>query len=365
MSDLLKNTDYKNWLVDLKSTIQQRQIKAALAVNSELILLYWELGKQIAQKQENTKWGTGLIEQISKDLRIAFPDVNGFSKSNLYSIKIFYLTYSQYDTILHQVGGKLEVNKNLPEIVTHYCINIPWRHIVLVLQKVKNIKETEFYFQETIKNNWSRNVLNIHIQSKLYERQGKAISNFNNVLPLYEADLLNETLKNPYNFDFLTLEKNVLEREIENGLIGNMSKFLIELGKGFAFLGQQYLIEVGTKEYFLDLLFYHTKLHCYVVIELKAGEFEPEYVGKLNFYLSAVDANIKTDKDNPTIGILLCKNKDTFEVEFSLKDINKPIGVSEFSFSELPLDIQIGMPTVEELEHELFKENKDLKTHKK
>ena len=266
------------------------------------------------------------------------------------------MAFFQSDPIFHQLGGKLQPSDTLPEMVVNYCVKLPWRHIVLVLQKVKDTKEAEFYFIETLKNNWSRNVLGIQIEAKLYERQGKVISNFENVLPLFEADLLKETLKNPYNFDFLTLGKNALEREIENGLISNMSKFLIELGKGFAFLGQQYKLEVGAKEYVMDLLFYHTKLHCYVVIELKAGEFEPEYVGKLNFYLSAVDSCLKSERDNATIGILLCKNKDTFEVEFALRDVKKPIGVSEFSFNELPLEIQREMPTVEELESELFKE---------
>jgi predicted nuclease of restriction endonuclease-like (RecB) superfamily len=356
MSDLLKNTEYKSWLSVLKSTIRQRQMKAVLSVNSELILMYWELGKQIVEKQVNAQWGSGLIDSVSRDLRLEFPDVSGFSKSNLYSMKAFYLAFFQSDAIFHQLGGKLQPSDTLPEMVVNYCVKLPWRHIVLVLQKVKDTKEAEFYFIETLKNNWSRNVLGIQIEVKLYERQGKVISNFENVLPLFEADLLKETLKNPYNFDFLTLGKNALEREIENGLISNMSKFLIELGKGFAFLGQQYKLEVGAKEYVMDLLFYHTKLHCYVVIELKAGEFEPEYVGKLNFYLSAVDSCLKSERDNATIGILLCKNKDTFEVEFALRDVKKPIGVSEFSFNELPLEIQREMPTVEELESELFKE---------
>lgn len=357
MSDLVKNKEYKKWLCYLKSTIKQRQLKAALSVNAELILLYWELGRQIVEKQEEAKWGSGLIDSVSMDLRLEFPDVSGFSKSNLYSMKSFYQAFSESDVIFHQLGGKLKTPDDLPEIIKNYCVKLPWRHIVLILQKVKDKKEAAFYFAETIKNNWSRNVLGIQIEVKLYERQGKVISNFENVLPAFEADLLKETLKNPYNFDFLALGKQALEKEIENGLIANMSKFLIELGKGFAFLGQQYRIEVGTKEYFMDLLFYHTKLHCYVVFELKAGGFEPEYVGKLNFYLSAVDSYIKSEIDNPTIGILLCKNKDSFEVEFALRDVKKPIGVSEFSFNELPLEIQREMPTVEELEGELFRDD--------
>jgi predicted nuclease of restriction endonuclease-like (RecB) superfamily len=203
MSDLLKNTEYKSWLSYLKSTIKQRQLKAVLSVNSELILLYWELGRQIVEKQEEAKWGSRLIDSVSRDLRLEFPDVSGFSKSNLYSMKAFYLAFSQSEVIFHQLGGKLKPSDVLPEIVEKYCVKLPWRHIVLILQKVKDTKEAEFYFIETIKNNWSRNVLGIQIEVKLFERQGKVISNFENVLPVFEADLLKESLKNPYNLIFL------------------------------------------------------------------------------------------------------------------------------------------------------------------
>ncbi len=356
MIELIKDSDYKNWLIDLKSKIKQSQIKAALSVNAEVILLYWDLGKQIVEKQKTANWGFSVINQLSKDLSEEFKDLKGFSKSNLYSMKQFYETFSVYNEYFHQLGGKIEIQSPIPEIVEIYCCKLPWRHIVLVLQKVKEMEKAIFYFQETIQNNWSRNVLNMQIESKLFERQGKAITNFKNVLPALDADLLNETLKNPYNFDFLTLERNALEKEIEKGLIANITKFIMELGKGFAFIGKQYQIEVNNKAYYLDLLFYHVKLHCYIVIELKVGEFEPEYIGKLNFYLSAVDAILKTDFDNPSIGILLCKNQSKIEVEFALKDINKPIGVSEFSFNELPMEIQREMPSLEELEFELIKQ---------
>jgi predicted nuclease of restriction endonuclease-like (RecB) superfamily len=238
-------------------------------------------------------------------------------------------------------------------VVDKYCFNIPWRHLVLFLQKIKNKKEMLFYLKAIVENNWSRNILNVHIESNLYKRQGKAITNFSNTLPMPQADLFKETLKNPYNFDFLTLEKDARERELERGLIANISKFILEMGKGFAFLGEQYQLTINRKDYFLDLLFYHVRLHCYVVIELKIGEFEPEYLGKMNFYLSAVDSLLKTEADNQSIGILLCKNQNVLDVEFALRDINKPIGVSEFSFKELPVKIQNQMPSAEELNNEL------------
>ncbi len=371
-------TDYANWLNDLKQKIKTSQINATLAVNKELIVLYWEIGKQIDEKLNKGNWGSGIINQLSIDLRKEFESITGFSKSNLYAMKQFYQTYNlensifhqaggklqvidnQYLTIFHQAGGKLENENDIPDFVENYCYKLPWRHIVLALQKIKTKQETIFYFKETVKNNWSRDILNLQIESNLFNRQGKAITNFKNTLPALKADLLNETLKNPYNFDFLTLEENAQEKDIEKGLVENISKFIIELGKGFAFLGRQYKIEFNDREHFIDMLFYHTKLHCYVVIELKIGEFEPEHIGKLNFYLSAVNSTLKTDVDEATIGILLCKNKNELDVEFSLQDINKPIGVSEFTFlKNLPLELQKQMPTVAELEQELMKFNLD------
>jgi predicted nuclease of restriction endonuclease-like (RecB) superfamily len=347
MKDIINTSIYRNWLGELKQHIRSSQIKATLSVNKALIALYWDLGKQISEKQKNKGWGSQVVNQLSIDLCAEFEDSKGFSRSNLYAMKQFY-------EFFHQLGGQFESTDFVPEIVEKYCFNLPWRHIVLLLQKIKNEKEMLFYLNATIENNWSRNILNIQIESNLYKRQGKAITNFSNTLPIPQADLLNETLKNPYNFDFLTLEKNVRERELERGLVANISKFIMELGKGFAFLGKQYQLTINDKDYFLDLLFYHVRLHCYVIIELKIGEFEPEYLGKMNFYLSAVDTLLKTKDDNQTIGILLCKNQNSIDVEFALRDINKPIGVSEFSFKELPATIQSQMPSEEELNNELL-----------
>ncbi len=373
MKELIENKEYKNWLVELKTKIKTSQIKAALNVNSELIRLYWEIGKMITEKQKAVSWGSKIIEQTAKDLKAEFVDLDGFSRSNLYAMRNFYLFYNEFITIVHPMGGQLENNKFKDEIVKFNQIVqqvagqfenkdnlfiltlIPWKHHLTILSKIKNLNEAFFYIKETISNNWSRSILEIHIERDLYQRQGQAVTNFKITLPEYQSDLANEILKDPYNFNFLTLEKNVRELELEKQLVANITQFLLELGKGFAYMGRQFLLKVGTKEYKLDLLFYHVKLKCYIVIELKTKEFEPEFVGKLNFYLSAIDELVKGTTDNSTIGILMCKTKNNLNVEFALKDVNKPIGVSEFTFNELPTQIKSAMPTIEELEQEILK----------
>ena len=234
---------------------------------------------------------------------------------------------------------------------------IPWGHHIFILKKIKNTHEAYFYIQQTIENNWSRAVLEMQIESNLYSRQAKAITNFKNTLPEIDSDLANALLKDPYNFDFLSLGKQVKERELEQKLVENISRFLLELGKGFAYMGRQFVVNVGGKEYRTDLLFYHTKLKCYIVIELKVTEFEPEFLGKLNFYLTAINSLVKADDDKPTIGILLCKNKNNVVVDFALKDINKPMGVSEFTYTQLPNEIKEAMPTLEQFTQQLNQEN--------
>lgn len=317
----------------------------------------------IVTKQAQTKWGDGLINHVASDLKTEFPDLKGFSRENLYYMKRLYLAYSQQLEFVEQAVPQLQ-NEKMEQIVPQnqkvdiklMLSSIPWGHNVIILKKIKNRNEAIFYLQQTLENNWSRSILEMQIESNLFARHGKAVNNFHLTLPKTQSDLANAIIKDPYNFNFLTLEKEVQELELEKQLVKNITQFLLELGKGFAYLGRQYILQVGNKEYRLDLLFYHIKLRCYVIIELKTKEFEPEHVGKLNFYLSAIDSLLKTKYDNPSIGILLCKNKDSFEVEFALKDFNKPIGVSEFSFNELPIDIQNAMPTVEEFEYELFKD---------
>ncbi len=365
--------DYKEWLKELKARILSCQLKAAATVNTELLRLYWDIGRMIVEKQDVSKWGAKLIEQLASDLKIAFPDMKGFSRTNLYYIQKFYRFYNQRDIIVQQpvgqfedlsidiapeiVGNNSQVTENKDiKLVQQLVGLIPWGHHIVIFQNIINPSEALFYLKETITNNWSRSVLQMQIESNLFARQGKAITNFNLTLPKPQSDLANQLLKDPYNFSFLTLESDVQELDLERQLVKNITRFLLELGKGFAYMGRQYPLQVGIKEYRLDLLFYHVRLKCYVVIELKAKEFEPEFIGKLNFYLSALDSQVKVPDDGPTIGMLLCKTKDNLSVEFALRDVNKPIGVSEFTFSELPKKIQRAMPTVEELERELFKD---------
>jgi predicted nuclease of restriction endonuclease-like (RecB) superfamily len=378
---LNQNIEYSNWLKELKTTIQKRQLKAAVAVNNEIIMLYWELGKEIVQKQENAKWGSGFIDQLSKDLKEAFPEMSGFSSGNLRYARMFYLFYSPSPLICEQLVRKLDNYDNQPSIISeqavrkleksvsfnntiseqvvpileHNIFKIPWGHHILILKKIKKLDEALFYINQTVENNWSRSILEYQIESNLFLRQGKAITNFKNTMPEIESDLATALLKDPYNFQFLQLEKHAKEKDLERKLIEHITHFLLELGKGFAYMGKQYLLKVGQKEYRTDLLFYHTKLKRYIIIELKITEFEPEFIGKLNFYISAINEFVKEDNDQATIGILLCKNKDNYEVEFALRDVNKPIGVSEYKYTELPVELQNSLPSKEQLDNEIKK----------
>ncbi len=349
MNKLSASQEYKKWLSKLKSKIKSSQIKAALSVNSELIKLYWEIGKMIVDKQKESRWGSNFIKQIALDLRTEFQGIKGFSQSNIYAMRQFYLFYSQTDVNFHQLGGKSidDIYQNL--------LFIPWRHHILIIQKSKSIEEAVFYINKTIENNWSRSVLEYQIETNLYKRQGKAVTNFKNTLPQPESDLAQQLLKDPYNFDFITLSEKAKEKDLENKLIEHLTAFLLELGKGFAYMGRQYNLKVGGKDFFTDLLFYHTKLKAYIVIELKMSEFQPEFIGKLNFYITAINQTIKDEYDNPTIGILLCRTKNNVVVDFSIKDINKPIGVSEFSYAQLPEEIRKQLPSENELKQILDK----------
>jgi predicted nuclease of restriction endonuclease-like (RecB) superfamily len=341
MQQLNLSKDYKNWLQEIKSKILSTQIKTAIAVNSALILFYWELGKMISEK-ENI-WGSKLLENLSQDLKSEFPTMKGFSVTNLKYCKNFNHVFQ----IRPQAGD--ELNDNI-------ILQLPWGHIKLILDKIKDKLQAHFYVQETISNNWSRDALALQIKTDLFNRQGKAINNFKTTLPEPFSELAQQTLKDPYVFDFMTLTKPIQERDIEKQLMEHITKFLLELGKGFAFIGQQYHIEIAENDYYIDLLFYHVKLKCYVVIELKNTKFIPEYAGKLNFYLSAVDSLVKQNDDNPTIGILLCRDKNNIEAEFALRDINKPMGISEFEFTEiLPDEFKSSLPSIDELEAELKK----------
>jgi len=329
------DAEYKNWLGELKLKIRSAQVKAGFAINSILIQFYWELGKMITEKQEATKWGDKLIAQVSKDLKEEFPDVTGLSATNLKYCKRFYNFYKS-------VIGQQPVDQ------------LPWSHNITIFSKAATLEEAIFYLQQTITNQWSRDILALQIKSHLYQRQGKSVTNFKTTIPEPLSDLAQQTLKDPYIIDFVLMSKPYIEKDIENQLVSHITKFLLELGKGFAFIGQQYHLEINSTDYYLDLLFYHTKLKCYVVIELKNTKFIPEYSGKLNFYLSAVDTLLKQPDDNQTIGILLCRDKNNIDAEFALRDIHKPMGVSEFQFTEiLPEDIKSSLPSIEELEAEL------------
>jgi predicted nuclease of restriction endonuclease-like (RecB) superfamily len=353
------NKEYKIWLFNLKNKIRSAQLKASVAVNEQMIILYWEIGKSIVEKQAEQQWGSKIIEQMAKDLKNELPETNGFSRTNLFAMRQFYLFYKDF-LIVHQAGGQLEnpdLVHQLGGLINKQSLlcKIPWRHHVAILGKCTTVEEAKFYIQQTIQNNWSRNVLEIQLETKLINRLGKAQNNFELTLPKPQSDLAKETLKDPYKFDFLSLENDLQELELEKHLTENITKFLLELGKGFAFIGRQYPIQIGKKERKIDLLFYHTRMHCYVVIDLKMGEFEPEFAGKMNYYLSAVDDLLKTEIDQPSIGIILCKSKEALDVEYTLRDINKPLGISEFTFNELPKEMQNNMPTVAELASELEK----------
>ena len=366
MSNSISNQTYAEFLADVKAQIKSSQAKAALAVNSALIQMYWNIGKMIAEKQAENSWGKNIIERLAADLKQEFPGIAGFSRANLFFIRRFYLFYAdekvqqavrllanEEDSEQQSIAVNANSELNIPLLT-----QIPWGHHILILTKVKDKEAAFFYIRQTIEYNWSRAVLGLQIEQNLYARQGKAITNFENTLPAQQAEMAQQILKDPYNFDFLMLEAKVRELEIEKQLIEHIEKFLLELGKGFAFIGRQYNLKIGSKDYYLNLLFYHIRLRSFVVVELKPGEFEPEFAGKLNFYLSAVDDLLKTEADQPSIGILLCKNKDRIEVEYALRDINKPIGVSEYTFTEiLPEELKPSIPTVEEFENELNKFN--------
>jgi predicted nuclease of restriction endonuclease-like (RecB) superfamily len=338
--------EYLQTLADLKKQIQESQIKAAFAANKELIKLYWSIGKTIVEQQEKNGWGSKVIEKLAEDLQKLFPGVAGFSRANIFRMRAFYEAYG----IVAQSARQLE---ELP------IFNIPWFHNVILLQKIKDTKERLWYAQKAIDNGWSRNTLETWIKSNLYKREGKAVTNFQLTLPKPHSDMAQQSLKDPYVFDFLTLHDEHVEHDIEQGLIDNIQKLLLELGKGFALVGRQVHVEVSDHDYYIDLLFYHLQLRCYVVVELKARPFDPRDAGQLNFYLSIVDDQFRHADDKPTIGILLCKTKDDLVAEYALRGINRPIGVAGYEteiVKKLPKELKSSLPTIEEIEAEFEKQ---------
>ncbi len=350
MTDIIKsNADYKQWLIDLKKRIKQSQLKAAVKVNFELISLYWSMGKDIVEKQKDSRYGDSLIKQLSQDLKAEFPDMKGFSLSNLKFIRQWYLFYNEPIEKSQQPVSQFDI-ANVQQLVSQ----IPWGHNIKIVSKCKTIDEAFFYINKTIEFGWSRDMLDTHIGLNEFKRVGSSSTNFALTLPPTQSDLAQQTLKDPYNFDFLTLSENYKERELEDALTDNITRFLLELGAGFAYVGRQVPLTVGDKEFFIDLLFYHLKLRCYVVIELKAVDFVPEFAGKLSFYLSAVNDILAHPTDNPTIGLMICKSKNHIVAEYALKGINQPIGVSEYELTkQFPKDFKGSLPTIEEIEAEL------------
>ncbi|MDD3275890.1 MAG: PDDEXK nuclease domain-containing protein [Kiritimatiellales bacterium] len=354
-SQIIRNADYSAFLKDVKQRIQSAQIKAAVRVNQELLGLYWDLGEQIIEKQREAKWGDGFLEQMSRDLLAEFPGIKGFSFRNLKHLRQwvqFWMPIGKQ--LVSQLAKQPASQSDSNEFVRQLVAQIPWGHNILILQKVQDAGEALFYVRKTIENNWSRAVLTHQIEGGLYQRDGKAITNFEATLPAPQSDLAIQTLKDPYNFDFLMLRERHDEKELEDALTDHLTRFLLELGAGFSFLGRQFRLEVGGDEFFADLLFYHVRLHCYVVVELKTDKFKPEFAGKLNFYISAVDNLLKAEGDHPTIGILICKSKNDTVVEYSLKDVHKPIGVSEYLITQnLPNELRSSLPSIEEIEAEV------------
>ena len=349
--------EYKNWLRDLKQKVRQAQVKAAVQVNTALLSFYWELGADIVERQKTATWGSGFLKQLSIDLMAEFPDMKGFSYRNLVHVRNWHLFYHKHITNCEAACFTIAQQPVAP---LAKLVQIPWWHNVVIISKCKDVTEALYYVNKTMEQNWSRNVLVHQIESGLYQREGKAVSNFNETLPAPQSDLAQQLIKDPYTFDFLTLTEAYNERELEKALTDHITKFLLELGSGFAFIGRQKALQVGEREFFLDLLFYHTQLHCYVVIELKTGEFEPEYAGKLNFYLKAVDEQLRSDRDEPTIGILLCKSRDRVVVEYALSDIHKPMGVSKYELTRaLPDNLKTSLPSIESIEAELSEEMGD------
>lgn len=335
---------YVDFLAYIKVQIRRAQIKASLSVNCELILLYWNIGNQILERQKQAGWGAKIIERLAKDIRQEFPTIKGFSSRNLKYMRAFAQSYPD------------------KQIVQQVVAQIPWGHNIVLLNSIKDEKKRIWYIQRTIEYGWSRNVLIHQIESGLYKRKSKAITNFKKTLPLPQSDLAHQMLKDPYQFDFLTIDEDAREKELEDNLIRHLEQFLLELGIGFAFVGRQERIEIGNQNFYIDLLFYHTRLHSYIVVELKTGEFKPEFASKMNFYLNAIDNTMKLPEDKPSIGIILCKTKNKVIVEYALRDILKPIGVAEYKLTKkLPKDFKGRLPTIKELEAEISEMDKRIK----
>lgn len=327
---------YDEFVQDLKNRVKQAQVKAALSVNQELIILYWQIGQRISEEMDRHGWGAYVVDKLADDLRNSFPEMKGFSPRNLRYMRSFAEAYPD-EQFLQQAVAK-----------------IPWGHNVRLLDQVKDEDQRRWYIEQTIVHGWSRDVLVHQIESRLYERQGRALTNFKATLPEPQSDLAHQLLKDPYNFEFLTLDKDAKEKELEAGLLERLRNVLLELGTGFAFVGSQYHLEVGGQDFYIDLLFFHWKLNCFVVVELKVTEFKPEYAGKMAFYLTAVDEHLRQEGHKPTIGLLLCKTTNRVVAEYALRTSQSPMGVSEYKVNEaLPPTFEQSLPALADIEKEL------------
>ena len=363
---MASNSDFKSWVSQLKQDIRSAQIRAAIKVNTELLRLYWRMGADICEKQKSASWGDGGLKELSRELMTEFPDMKGFSHRNLQYIRQWYLFYNQENTIVQQAVAQLEdVNvqqhvakldddmrqQTVAQISEDVFFSVPWGHHLYIISQCKDVSRAVFYLKKTVENGWSRAVLLNYLDTNLYERQGKAVNNFNRLLANPQSELAAQTLKDPYNFDFLTLDGEYRERELEQALTHNVTRFLLELGTGFAFVGSQVSLQVGEDTVYPDLLFYHLVLRCYVVVELKVTKFKGEHLGQLGVYVSAVNHIKKKPTDNPTIGLLICKTKNNVMAQYALESTNQPIGISEYQLSKLmPENIQSQLPTIEDIE---------------
>ena len=363
---------YRDLLAEIKSRIRAAQNRAALSANAEMILLYWDIGRMIAARQEREGWGAGVIPKLAVDLKNELPEEKGFSETNLKRMVQFSQEYSRLFSIGARAVPQLpesltalekgaqpvpQTGQEQPPAVSpdlNAFALLSWGHNIILIQKIKDLPTRSWYARQTLEQGWSRDTLTLQIKNRAHERQGAAITNFTSTLPSIHASIAQGLLKDPYLFDFLTLTESFLERELETGLVAHIQKFLIELGRGFAFVGRQYPLTVSDREFFIDLLFYHLHLRCFVVVDLKKGDFKPEYAGKMNFYCSAVDAQLRHAGDAPTIGLILCQTKDRILAEYSLKDIHKPIGVADYELTRaLPAELASSLPSIETIEAEL------------
>jgi predicted nuclease of restriction endonuclease-like (RecB) superfamily len=349
--------DYAGLLSDIKQRVRHAQTRAVLAVNAELIKLYWGIGALIDSRQQQRGWGASVIPRLARDLHNELPEEKGFSERNIKQMLAFYREYPHLAIVqqsVAQIGAPQKVQQLVALFPEELVLSLPWGHHGVLIAKVKDPTTRRWYMQATIENGWSRNILLMQIESAAHNRLGMATTNFAKLLPTPDSDLAQQALKDPYIFDFLTLESGFHERELETGLIAHLEKFLMELGRGFAFVGRQYHLDIGEKDFYIDLLFYHLRLRRYVVIDLKRGDFKPEYAGKMNFYCSVVDDKLRHETDNPTIGLILCQKPNRIIAEYTLRGVDKPIGVSGYELTRaLPESLQSSLPSIEQIEQEL------------